>query len=74
MGENIRAFTCDNDAGLWGSFVCGLEVKSPKVLRQIPQDCVVIICNTYYKEIAKQLRDMGVVNIETFNDEYLPRR
>jgi sugar phosphate isomerase/epimerase len=68
------AFTCDNDAGLWGSFVCGLEVKSPKVLRQIPQDCVVIICNTYYKEIAKQLRDMGVVNIETFNDEYLPRR
>lgn len=65
------SFTCDNDAGLWGSFVCGLEVKPPEVLRQISQDCVVIICNTYYVEIAKQLRDMGVINIETFNDEYL---
>lgn len=68
------SFTCDNDAGLWGSFVCGLEVKPPETLRQIPQDCVVIICNTYYKEIAEQLREMGVVNIETFNDEYLPGR
>ncbi len=67
-------FTCDNDSNLWGTTVCGLEVKPPESLKQIPSECVVIICNTYYEEIAKQLKEMGIKNIETFSDEYLQER
>ena len=65
-------FTCDNNKALWGTSFCGLEVKNPEVLREISDDCVVFICNVYYREIEKQLRDMGVKNIEFFNDEYMP--
>lgn len=65
-------FVCDNNAGLWGTKVCGLEVKSPEVLRKLPPEYAVVICNTFYSEIAGQLRAMGIGNIETYNDEYLP--
>lgn len=64
-------FTCDNNQQLWGSRICGLEVKPPEALRELPEDCGVLICNIYYREIEQQLRDMGVRNIEYFNDEYL---
>ena len=73
-------FTCDNNERLWGSSFCGLEVKPPKALevkppkalKELSGDCVVLICNIYYREIEKQLQDMGVKNIGFFNDEYMP--
>lgn len=65
-------FTCDNNSRLWGTTVDGLEVKNPEELKNLPEGCGVFICNIYYKEIEKQLRDMGIQNIEFFNDEYLP--
>lgn len=66
-------FTCDNNSKLWGSTFCGLEVKAPEALKDIPSDWGIFICNMYYREIEKQLRDMGFKNnIEFFNDEYLP--
>jgi len=66
-------FTCDNNKELWGTNFCGLEVKPPEALRKIPSDCGIFICNIYYREIEKQLRDMGIENnIEFFNDEYMP--
>ncbi len=66
-------FTCDNNSGLWGTQFCGLEVKPPESLKELPADCAVFICNIYYREIEKQLRDMGVTNpIAFFNDEYMP--
>ena len=66
-------FTCDNNQSLWGEEFCGLTIKAPKELLSIPEDCVIYICNTYYREIDAQLREMGVTNpIEYFNDEYLP--
>lgn len=65
-------FTCDNNERLWGSSFCGLEVKPPQALKELPGDCMVLICNIYYREIEKQLRDMGVKNIGFFNDEYMP--
>lgn len=64
-------FTCDNNEKTWGSSFCGLEVKPPQALREIPENCGVFICNIYYREIEKQLRDMGIGNIEFFNDEYM---
>lgn len=66
-------FTCDNNSKNWGTAFCGLEVKSPECLRDIPEDCAVFICNIYYREIEEQLREMGITNpIEYFNDEYMP--
>ena len=38
----------------------------------MPEDCGVYICNIYYREIESQLKEMGVRNIEYFNDEYMP--
>lgn len=65
-------FTCDNNERLWGTYFCGLEVKSPETLKMIPENCGVLICNIYYREIEKQLKDMGIRHVEFFNDEYMP--
>ena len=66
-------FTCDNNKKLWNTQFCGLEVKPPEYLKELPEYCAVFICNIYYSEIERQLRDMGLKNpIERFNDEYLP--
>lgn len=65
-------FVCDNNSKLWGTKICGLEVKEPEVLKKMPPECAVIICNTFYSEIAEQLRTMGIRNIKTYNDECLP--
>lgn len=65
------SFICDNNAGLWGKNVCGLEIKAPENLKTLPENCVVVICNVFYKEISEQLYRMGIRHVETFNDEYL---
>lgn len=66
-------FTCDNNKALWGTSFCGLEVKPPEALKELSPDCAIFLCNIFYREIEKQLRDMGIRNpIEFFNDEYMP--
>ncbi len=66
-------FTCDNNSAIWGTEFEGLEIKNPETLRMLPVECAIFICNVYYDEIEKQIRDMGLQNpIERFNDEYLP--
>lgn len=66
-------FTCDNNKERWGRQFEGLEIKPPEALRELPADCAVFICNIYYGEIKRQLREMGIPNpIEYFNDEYMP--
>lgn len=66
-------FTCDNNQELWGTRFCGLEVRPPSDLVELPQDCAIFICNIYYREIEAQLLNMGIWNpIEFFNDEYMP--
>lgn len=66
-------FICDNDRNRWGGWFEGLEIKPPEALRDLDPECVVFICNIYYKEIEEQLRQMGICNpIEFFNDEYMP--
>lgn len=66
-------YTCDNNDSLWGTVFCGLEVKSPNCLKNLPEDCVIFICNIYYREIEEQLRKMRIWNpIEYFSDEYMP--
>jgi len=66
-------YTCDNNNTLWGTNFCGLEVKPPENLKQLPEDCAIFICNIYYREIKQQLDNMGIKNpIAYFNDEYMP--
>lgn len=66
-------YTCDNNSERWGTTFCGLTVKPPASLHELPEDTAIFICNIYYREIEQQLRDMGIRNpIEFFNDEYLP--
>lgn len=66
-------YTCDNNKSLWNTEFCGLSVKPPEVLKELPSETAVFICNIYYREIERQLRDMGLQNpIEFFNDEYMP--
>lgn len=72
-GDRVHPlFTCDNNPKSWGTEFEGLEVKNPESLRELPDNTGVYICNMYYREIEAQLREMGIVNIEFFNDEYLP--
>lgn len=66
-------FTCDNNEKMWGQTFEGLDVKNPGALKDLPEDCVIYICNLYYREIKEQLINMGIKNqVENFNDEYLP--
>lgn len=66
-------YTCDNDSSVWDTEFCGLAVKRPQSLKELPEDCAIFICNIYYEEIRTQLLEMGIKNpIEYFNDEYMP--
>lgn len=65
-------FACDNNPEMWGTTFEGLEVKCPEILKNLPYDVCVVICNIYYREIEVQLREMGIKDIGYFNDEYMP--
>ena len=66
-------FTCDNNRNIWETDFCGLMVRPPEALKDLPEECAVFICNIYYREIEAQLRQMGIKNpIAFFNDEYMP--
>lgn len=66
-------FTYDNDKSVWDTKFCGLMVKDPRSLKELPEDCAIFICNIYYHDIREQILEMGVKNpIEYFNDEYMP--
>lgn len=55
------AFLVDNDENKWGRRRMGLEIKSPKSIFEVPEkERRLIICSFYYKEIQKQLEDMGI--------------
>ncbi len=64
-------FTCDNNKALWDTEFGGLRVQNPEILKELPEDTAVFICNLYYREIEKQLKYLGVEHIEYFSDEYL---
>lgn len=65
-------FTCDNNPKLWDTEFEGLMVKNPETLKELSDNCGVIICNIFYHEIEAQLQSMGIKNIGYFNDEYMP--
>lgn len=63
-GERYRpAYIIDNGREKWGRSIYGIMVCGPEKLLEVPREKLrVIICNIYYREIAKQLEEMGIDN------------
>lgn len=60
-------FLVDNDELKWNTQKFGVPIKSPEVLKSIPEDKMhLIICSYYYKEIEKQLEEMGIKNYRIY--------
>lgn len=58
-------FVVDNNAQLWGTEKLGIPICNPQsILKVQEEDRIVILCNAYYEEIAKQLGDMGINHYE----------
>lgn len=59
--KNPPDFLVDNDKNRWGRKRLGIPVKSPEEILTIPEgERRLIICSFYYKEIQKQLEQMGI--------------
>lgn len=64
-------FCVDNNPETWGKIKCGVEIKSPQAIMDIPPDQRnVWICNLYYRQITEQLQTMGVY-AQWFDDQYI---
>ena len=61
-GEKYRpTFLVDNDDNKWGRSRMGIGIKEPKAILEVPEKKRhLIICSYYYKEIQKQLEEMGI--------------
>lgn len=58
--KTIRGYL-DNDKNKWGTFLQGVEVFAPEVLKTLnTQHSKVIICSMYADEISLQLRNLGL--------------
>lgn len=69
--EYPPAFCVDNNPEIWGEIRCGIEVKQPEAILEIPpEERNVWICNLYYRQITEQLRQMGVT-ARWFDDQYI---
>lgn len=57
------SFIIDNDKNKWGTTKSGIMIKNPDELLKVDEKKRhIIICNIYYKEIEKQLAEMGIDN------------
>lgn len=66
-GKYRPDFLVDNDENKWERRRMGIEICSPKKLLELPKDTYkLIICSFYYKEIAKQLAEMGVTDYKVY--------
>lgn len=54
-------FLVDNDENKWGRQRFGIPIKEPGEILKIPKEKRrLILCSFYYKEIEKQLAQMGI--------------
>lgn len=67
-GNRYRpAFLVDNDENKWERSRMGIEIKPPKAILEIPAEKRhLIICSFYYKEIEKQLQEMGITDYHIY--------
>ena len=60
-------FLVDNDSDKWGRFRKGIKICSPQKILEIPKEKRrLIICSFYYKEISKQLDEMGILDYKVY--------
>lgn len=63
-------FLVDNDENKWGRFRQGIEIRRPEAIREVPQaKRHLIVCSFYYREIIKQLEDMGIKDYKIYVQE-----
>ena len=63
-------FLVDNDENKWGRFRQGIEICRPEAIREVPQaKRHLIVCSFYYREIIKQLEDMGIKDYKIYVQE-----
>ncbi|HAN44530.1 MAG TPA: hypothetical protein DCP97_03970 [Ruminococcaceae bacterium] len=63
-------FLADNDKSKWGIKRHGISIKSPDELLNIPKEKLhLIICNIYYRQIEKQLKEMGICDYKIYAKE-----
>ena len=67
-GSRYRpSFIVDNDSGKWNHEVFGIDIKEPEEICRIPEKKRhVIICSFYYREIMKQLDEMGIHDFKVY--------
>lgn len=59
--KNPPDFLVDNDKNRWGRKRLGIPIKPPEEILKVPEENRrLIICSFYYKEIQKQLEQMGI--------------
>lgn len=69
LKENGVICFVDNDKQKIGEYVDDLKIESPDILEDMPDANVVITINLY-KDIAKQLVDIGIRNIFIINERF----
>ncbi len=55
----------DNDSKKWGQSFCGKEIFNPNQLSSM-ENVEIIIASVYYSSIYKQLKGLGVQNVQVF--------
>lgn len=67
-GDKYRpAFLADNDKEKWDKSRMGIPICRPEDILKVPeQKRHVIICSYYYKEIGKQLEEMGIMDYKVY--------
>lgn len=64
------SFIVDNDKAKWGTRKQGITVKGAEAILQIPPEKRrLIICSAYYREIEKQLKEMGIEGYKIYIQE-----
>lgn len=60
-------YYCDNDKTKMDKYINGIKIISVSELMQINNKTKIIISSDYYREISKQLTEMGINNFEIFS-------
>ncbi len=59
-GQYPPEFAVDNDPNKWGTSKSGIEIRSPELIREHPDDYFVVVCVKDYFDITNQLMSYGV--------------
>lgn len=72
--DDCIGWIVDNDVTKHSTFIFGVKIDSPNILRLINnKHMIVITSSSYYQEIAKQMQDMGFKEYSHFlsGDKYI---